>query len=152
MFARTIRRSALAFLVFLVPALALAGPVAVFPSKERAGDAGGLDYNSTAQASGGARGIRLYLDITAETGTATLDVKLQGRDSAGSGDWFDVPGATFAQKSATGSDDLVIYPGIAETANESVSDVLPSWWRVVGTVGASTADTLTFSVGADLLY
>ena len=108
-------------------------------------------YNSEGFARGLNRGVRLYLDITTETGTATLDVKLQGRDVA-SGDWVDVPGAAFAQKSAVTTDpvSLTVYPGIAETAGETVSDVLPAWWRVVAVVAGGGA-AMTFSVGADLL-
>lgn len=119
----------------------------VLPSLARAEET----YNSASFASGGRRGIRLYVDATIEVGTATLDVKLQGRDVA-SGDWVDVPGASFAQISAVTAApvSLTVYPGVAETANESVSDVVPSAWRVVAVVGG-TSVSVTFSVGADLL-
>lgn len=95
------------------------------------------------------KGVLLVLDITATGGTPTLDVKVQAKDSV-SGKYIDIPGAAFAQKSATGTDSLVIYPGVAETANRSVSDVIPRTWRVVATIGGTTP-SFTFSVGASLL-
>lgn len=96
------------------------------------------------------RGVRLFLDITAISGaSATLDVKVQTKDSVSSG-YFDLPGAAFAQKSTVTSDDLTIYPGIAETANETVSDVLGRTWRIVATI-AGTTPSVTFSVGAQMI-
>lgn len=121
--------------------------VDVFASAARAEDT----YNSDEARAFGRRGIRLYLDISAESGTATLDVKLQGNDQL-SDDWVDLAGAAFAQQSAVTSTaiSLTVYPGIAETNNVSVSDVLPTVWRVVATVGGSTV-TMTFTVRAELL-
>lgn len=89
------------------------------------------------------RGVILTLDITVWNAT-TLDVKVQTKDPT-SGKYVDLPGAAFAQKSGTGTDTLTIYPGIAETANRSVSDVLSATWRVVGTQVGTSA---TYSVGA----
>lgn len=95
------------------------------------------------QTNEGWRGVVLTLDITVWNATS-LDVKVQMKDVV-SGQYVDIPGAAFAQKTGTGTDTLVIYPGIAETANRSVSDVLPPRWRIVGTqVGTS----VTYSVGA----
>lgn len=96
------------------------------------------------------RGVHLVLDITASSGTdETLDVKLQRKDQL-SGEWVDLTGGAFAQKTGTGTDDLVIYPGIAETANRSVSDVLTARWRAVATVGG-TSPSFTFSLGGTYL-
>lgn len=102
----------------------------------RTADANSEDYNSR-----GRRGIILYLDVDSITGAApTLDVKLQAKSP--NGDYVDVPGAAFAQVSAAGTAALVVYPGVAETANVSVSDVLPRVFRVVTdvNVGASFTD------------
>ena len=94
-----------------------------------------------------ARGVRLTLDITAASGVVpTLDVKIQAKDTL-SGAYVDIAGAVFTQKTATGTDELVIYPGIAETANESVSDIIPRAWRAVATI-AGTTPSFTFSLGA----
>ena len=107
-------------------------------------------YNSDTFKAFGRLGIRLWLKITGETGTATLDVKLQGYDESAE-DWADVAGAAFAQKSATGGPFmLTVYPGATVAANVSVSDALPNQYRVVAVVGGSTV-TMTFTVGADLL-
>lgn len=96
---------------------------------------------------GGAKGIHLVLNITAASGTTpTLDVKVQRFDQT-SGNWVDLPSAAFAQKNTTGTDDLVIYPGIAETANRSVSDVVGEEIQVVWTIGGTTP-SFTFSIGA----
>lgn len=90
----------------------------------------------------------MYLDITASSGTTeTLDVKLQAKDAALSGVYFDIPGAAFAQATDTTNQMLTIYPGIAETANVSVSDILPRNWRAVATVGSGDSDgSFTFSL------
>ena len=58
-------------------------------------------------------------------------------------------GAAFAAQTATGTKMLTIYPGIAETANVSVSDVLPKTWRVVATQSGSTS--MTYSISAILI-
>lgn len=103
--------------------------------------------NSDDQVNRFARGVRLYLDVTAASGTTpTLDVKVQTKDPVSS-TYIDLPGAAFSQKTTTGSDDLTIYPGVAETANETVSDALSRTWRVVATIGGTTP-SFTFSVGA----
>lgn len=107
--------------------------------------------NSADQTNRYARGVRLLLNISASSGTnEVLDVKVQTKDSV-SGLYFDIPGAAFAQKTGTGASTLTIYPGIAETANETVSDVLPLNWRVVTTIGGTDTPTFTFSLGASLI-
>ena len=63
-----------------------------------------------------------------------------------SGTWIDLAGAAFPAQTGTGAAMLTIYPGIAETANVSVSDVLPRNWRVVATMSGTTS--MTFSIGA----
>lgn len=98
-------------------------------------------------------GIWLVLDITAAAGTSpTLNCKLQkGVHSVlGSGDskWVDVQGAAWAEKTTTGTSELIVFPGIAETDNVSVSDCLPpeSTWRIVATI-AGTSPSFTFTIG-----
>lgn len=102
---------------------------------------------TTDQTNYDARGVTIYLNITAASGTSpTLDVKLQIKDPV-SGTYIDIPGAAFAQKTGTGSDSLTIYPGISETANRKASMVLPRTWRAVATIGGTTP-SFTFSLGA----
>lgn len=106
--------------------------------------------NSAEQVNGYARGVRLTLDVTAASGTSpTLTVKLQAKDAV-SGKYVDIAGAAFTAKTAAGTDELVVYPGIAETANETVSDVIPDAWRAVATIGGTTP-SFTFSLGASYI-
>ena len=117
--------------------------VTVFASAARAATAN----SDTKHNEGGFVGVHLTLDITAASGTTpTLDVKVQRFDAL-SGKWVDLTSGAFAQKTATGTSDLTIYPGIAETANLSVSDVLGATWRAVATIGGTTP-SFTFSLGA----
>lgn len=95
-------------------------------------------------------GVMVFLSITAATGTTpTLVVKLQGQDEL-TGEWQDLVGAAFASKSATGTDSLIIYPGVTVTANRQVSSVVPHTIRAVGTIGGTTP-SFTFSVSANFL-
>ena len=92
------------------------------------------------------KGIILYLDISASSGTSpTLDIKIQHKDP--NGNYIDLTGAAFAQKVTTGQDYLTIYPGIAETANETVSDILPGTYRALATI-AGTTPSFTFTLDA----
>jgi hypothetical protein len=117
----------------------------LFPSAARTATVNGSDVNNWRH-----RGVRLWLDITVVSGTTpTLDVKVQSKDHI-SGKYVDIPSAAFVQKTATGSDDLLVYPGVAETANRSVSDVLPKTFRVVATIGGTTP-SFTFSLSGELL-
>jgi len=120
-------------------------PVTVLASAART-----ATTNSDDQQNLDAHGARFYLNITAVSGSSpTLDVKVQAKDPVAGG-YFDIPSAAFAQKTSTGSDDLTVYPGIAETSNETVSDVIPRDWRVVATLGGSSPN-FTFSLGAHYL-
>ena len=105
------------------------------------------------------KGGIFYLDITAEGGTATLDVKLQGLDVI-SGDWFDLgnnvmgTGAyAFAQASGvtTGPTILTVYPGLTASANAVCTGILPQVFRAHATVAGSSTPTFTFSLGVDLI-
>jgi hypothetical protein len=108
----------------------------------------GSGANNSSDTVSKGKGVVLYLDVTAVSGSSpTLDVKVAGKDPA-SGDYFDIAGAVFAQKTGVSAASLTIYPGIAETANVSVSFVMPMTYRVIGTVGGSSTPTVTFSLGA----
>lgn len=105
----------------------------------------------TAQVNKGHRGAKIYVDASAVSGTSpTLDLKVQTKDPS-TGDWIDLPGAVFAQITAAAAQNLTIYPGIAETGNVSVSDVLSRNWRLHGTVGGSDTPTVTFSAGVSYI-
>jgi hypothetical protein len=93
------------------------------------------------------RGVVVTLDITASGGTSpTLDVKLQGL-SAATGVWADIPGAAFAQQTGAATIALTVYPGIGETANVAVNDVIPGAVRVDSTIGGTSGPNFTYSVG-----
>ena len=120
--------------------------VTVFASAARAANA-----NSDDQTNYISKGVRLYLDITARVGTnPTANFKVQVKSSL-TGNYHDLAGASFAQKIAVGTDELIIYPGIGETANRAVSDVLSREWRIVFTVGGTATPTFTFSINAEYL-
>lgn len=117
------------------------------------------NHTSSAITTHGIRGGIFYLDITAEGGTATLDVKIQGLDQI-SGDWFDLAnnvvgtGAyAFAQASAvtTGPTVLTVYPGLTASGNAVCTGVLPVIFRAYATVAGSSTPTFTFSLGVDLI-
>lgn len=89
------------------------------------------------------------LDITAVSGTTpSMTVKLQHLDQV-SGQYVDIPGASFAAKTATGTDTLQVYPGIVATANRSVPLVLGDAVRAVATISGTTPSfTMTLSFQA----
>lgn len=119
--------------------------VTVFGSAARTVTANSSDVDNYS-----ARGVRCLLDVTAASGTTpTLDVKLQSKDPI-SGKYVDLPGAAFTQKTAASTDDLTVYPGVAETANETVSDVISGVWRAVATIGGTTP-SFTFTLGCSYI-
>ncbi len=104
--------------------------------------------NSADQTNDGYRGVILVLNISAEDGAITLTPKVQIKDPV-SGNYVDLAGAVFPAQTATGIKMLTIYPGIAETGNVSVNDVLPVTWRIVATMSGSTS--MTYSIAAILI-
>lgn len=91
------------------------------------------------------KGALFLLNITAVSGTPTLDIKLQWQDPIVAATYQDIPSASFAQKTTTGQDALLIYPGTVETANKRVSQSLGGSYRLVATV-AGTTPSFTFTV------
>lgn len=90
------------------------------------------------------------LDVTAASGTTpTLDVLIQVKNPV-TGAYTDLSGVVFAQETTTGTQVLTVYPGIAETANVSVNDILPAVFKAVATIGGTTP-SFTFAVGLSLI-
>lgn len=112
----------------------------LFPSTSRAGGVHTSDPISTAGFLGGA----VYIDYTAGTGSTV--VKLQRYDGTGN-KWHDLHGAVLGAVEAAGTTSMTIYPGVAETANLSVSDVVGDQVRAIATI---TTYPATFSVSMDL--
>lgn len=128
--------------------------ITIFASASRTSSTNGSEMTIPLQVTRDGRpmfkGIHLVLDITAAGGTTqTLDVKIQRKDET-SGNFVDMRDAAFAQKTGTGTDDLVIYPSITATANRGVSDALSYRWRAVATIGGTSPD-FTFSLGGTYL-
>ena len=120
--------------------------VTLFASSARTANANGADVDTK-----GAKGIHLTLDITVVSGTRpTAAVKIQRKDPV-SGGYVDLPDGAFASKTGTGTSGLTIYPGIVETADVSVSDVLSEEIRAVFARGGTDTPTFTFSLGGTLI-
>ena len=124
----------------------------IFASAERnhTDDPAGLGagiYVSTPMHNNWAKGVDLFCDTTSST-AGTLTVKIQKLDPA-SGNWYDLTSASSGSIADPADVILTVYPGIAETANVSVSDHLGHTWRVHATVATAA---VTFSVGAVYLY
>lgn len=120
--------------------------VLVLSGTTEAADVAGTEVENAGYAGG-----VFFLDVT-NTGTGqadTLDVKLKRKDPY-SGNYVDLPGGAFSQVTSTGTSNLAVYPGVAETANESVSDVLGSSFKATANV-AGTAPAFTFTLGCDFV-
>lgn len=100
----------------------------------------------------GIKGVAIFVDVTAAAGTTpTLNITVDRFDRA-SGKWLAIVGAALAEiTTAAGQIDLAVYPGIAETANRSVSDHIGQDWRIVSTIGGSAGQSFTYSIGATYL-
>lgn len=92
----------------------------------------------------GARGLTIYLNATAVTSTPSVVVTVDGYDPV-SQTWFNL--VTSAAVATVSTKKLVVFPGIAEVANLSVSTVIPDTIRVVCTHG--NANSITYSVDLD---
>lgn len=120
----------------------------VFPlaARTESADPDGLGsgiYASPEMHNNWAKGVDIFIDTTT-SGSGTVTVKLQKKDPAG-GTWFDIPGAVSTSINDPANELFTVYPGIAETANVSVSDHIGHTWRVIATVATAS---VTFSVGA----
>lgn len=126
------------------------GIIFVSASRNETDDPAGLGagiYVSEEMQNPGAKGVDLFADTTSTT-AGTVTVKIQKKDP-NSGNWYDLAGATTGAIADPADVLLTVYPGIAETANVSVSDHLGHIWRVHATVATAA---VTFSVGAVYLY
>lgn len=108
------------------------------------------------------KGVLLVLNRTADTGTCTLDAKVQFYSTVAAA-WLDVEGAAFVQYAdgATGARYLLLYPGVTGAeADDAIplntskgvkcGQYLPRQWRVAVTVGGTTV-TSTYALEAHLL-
>jgi len=103
--------------------------------------------NSSDQRNYNARGITLFIDVTAVSGTSpTLDIYVQGKDPV-TGKYFNIAkSVTITSVQATG---LIVYPGVTDVFAmvDAENDVpLPRTWRIRYVIGG-TNPSFTFSVG-----
>ena len=94
----------------------------------------------------GFAGLRAVIDITTFSGTGSLTVTVQGLDPV-SGKFYTLLAS--AALAATGTTDLVVYPGCVAVANRVANVPLPRDVRVIVAVG--DASSQTYSVGLQLL-
>lgn len=130
----------------------------IFASENRTQVVG--TYNSDSTLPQTSDGQLYHLSITAVTDTPTLDLKMQYFDAATATweDYKDWEGNTvsFAQKTGTGEDDLVLYPsGVGQLAatqpaatNPRFPSPHPRKFRWVATVGNAATDEVTFSLAS----
>lgn len=103
--------------------------------------------NSSDQTNFNGRGVKLGINVTADSaGTALVVVTIQGKDTV-SGQYYTI--LSSASIAAVGFSTLTVYPAITATANVAASDVLPRTWRVSVTV--SGAGTATATVGSSTI-
>lgn len=96
-----------------------------------------------ARSADNARGIMVFVNVSAVVATPALTVKVQGQDPL-SGTWYDILAS--AAIATTGFTVLRVFQGATAASNLTVNDVLPSLWRVIATHGDS--DSITYSVSA----
>lgn len=115
--------------------------VQLIPAAAQAATFNSADVQAAQFNSGG----MFFLNISAASGVGpTLDIKIQSKCLT-TGVYHDVPGASFTQKTAAGSDLLSVHPAMAAVANKAVSQVLGSAIRAVCTIGGTTP-SFTFSL------
>jgi len=104
--------------------------------------------NSSDLTNHNAKGIMIYVDVTAVSGTSPdLDINIQMKDPV-SGDYQGI--MENLNISAAGNYIIIVYPGAVETtafgAIETQGLPLPRTWRIYYTIGGTTP-SFTFSIG-----
>lgn len=104
---------------------------------------------SGSQTNFNARGVTIYVNVTANSGTTpTLQPVFQGQDPITS-NWFALIAPASAIAAANTTWTFMMYPGIATTATTPIwtySAALPRIWRVNFIIGGTTP-SITFSAG-----
>lgn len=107
------------------------------------------DGTSAVFESNGFKGCILDIDVSNVSATITLDFKIQAVDPFDNTKKTDLKGAAVTQFTTNGHKTLIVYPGIAVNAGETISNVMPSLFCVVFALSAS--DTANVWVNATLL-
>lgn len=93
------------------------------------------------------KGGVFHIDVTAFSGTTpTIVFKLQSKDH--NGHYVDIPGAVTTSITGVAQKSITLYPGVTESANAKVSDVLPRTYRLAWTIGGTTP-SFDFSMSLD---
>lgn len=87
--------------------------------------------------------LHLVVDVTANAGSITP--KIEGKDA--NGIYYTI--LTGVALTSTGTTILKVGRGMLGSANYIANDQLPAWFRV--TVTANNANSVTYSVGAELM-
>lgn len=105
------------------------------------GTAAAAGVNGADQLNGACKGLVLWVDVTAFTGTS-ITITIQAKDPVSLKYTTILASAALA---ATGTTALTIYPGVTAAANVAVSTVVPSIWRAIST---GTFSNVTYTVSA----
>ena len=92
------------------------------------------------------RGLVVTIDATAETDTASVVFKIQGKDPV-SGTYRDI--LESAAITGIGTTVLKVHPSLTAASNTVAKDMAPAIYRILAT--HADADSLTYSVGAEEL-
>ncbi|MDB5162336.1 MAG: hypothetical protein JWM52_844 [Candidatus Saccharibacteria bacterium] len=101
--------------------------------------------NGATQTNVGNKGVQIFIDLVAVSGTTpTCVFKLQGSVDGGTL-WYDIPGAATASLTTLTDVGITVYPGLTVLAGTITtgttavaSNIIPRNWRVVWTIGGTT--------------
>jgi hypothetical protein len=99
--------------------------------------------NSAEQTNYGNRGVKVFIDVTAVTGSPSVTFSIQEKDSVG-GDYRAILTSAAQTAAITAPVVLTVYPGCAAVANTVANEPLSRTWRVAAAHG--NADSITYSV------
>lgn len=101
-------------------------------------------FNGVTKTNFGSPAMIFAFNVTAVSGTTpSMTVKLQWSPDGGT-TWIDIPSASLAAITASGSFQLRVAPNITPVANLDIAHPLPRTWRAVYTI---TGTTPSFTIG-----
>ena len=104
--------------------------------------------NATASLAGtdlvndGFRGVKVFINVNSVSG-GNVTVNIQQKAPLADSDTYSTI-LSSASLTSTGLTVLTVYPGVTATANVSVSDVLPTTWRITSTAAATIDYSISF--------
>lgn len=107
-------------------------------------------FNGATATNFNGRGVMVYINVTAASGTPSMLAKLQY--SFDGTNFFDADTTNLQSTAITGIGAYVmmVYPGIATAANKALNGILPRTWRMGYTISGSSP-SLTFATWAAYL-